>query len=200
MKTTVWIVGDQLNPHISALRGLPPSECVVLMIESLAAAQRLPYHKHKLVLVWSAMRHFAQEIGSLGYSVDYYPAQPSLRPALEAHIRQYRPARFRLMETAEYRRAARLARLLTPYQLDVEITPNCCQHCEYDYRQKAGQRACPFNVLYWDFLARNRDQLRGNQRLSLTLAALDRRNAGEVQAIRVQAAELRGKLQRKERV
>ena len=33
--TTVWILGDQLNPKISSLVGLDKSECIILMIESL---------------------------------------------------------------------------------------------------------------------------------------------------------------------
>ena len=61
-ETTVWVLGDQLSLRISAFEGLSPSECVVLMVESLARARRLPYHKQKLTLVWSSMRHFAQEL------------------------------------------------------------------------------------------------------------------------------------------
>ena len=40
-----------------------------------------------------------------------------------------------------------------------------CQGCRYDVRKKTGDGACPFNALYWDFLARNEDKLRGNGRL-----------------------------------
>jgi len=123
-KTTVWILGDQLNPSISALKGLPTSECAILMVESLARARRLPYHKQKLALIWSAMRHFAQELRELGYSVDYYEAQPHATTALDAHIGKYQPTRIRLMETAEHSRSAQLAEMLTTYGVEVEITPN----------------------------------------------------------------------------
>ena len=110
MKTTVWILGDQLNPRISALAGLDVDQCTVLMIESFPRARRLPFHKQKLTFVWSAMRHFAQELREFGYTVDYYQAQSSLKSALEAHIREYEPSRLRIMETAEYGRSRRLAR------------------------------------------------------------------------------------------
>ena len=43
--TTVWILGDQLTPRHSALVDLTPETSVVLMIESQARAQWLPYHK-----------------------------------------------------------------------------------------------------------------------------------------------------------
>ena len=40
-----------------------------------------------------------------------------------------------------------------------------CAGCRYDVKQKTGTGACPFNPLYWDFLVRNEDKLRGNPRL-----------------------------------
>ena len=42
---------------------------------------------------------------------------------------------------------------------------NYCSECKYDVKQKAGDEACPFNALYWDFLARNEDKLGQNARL-----------------------------------
>ena len=40
-----------------------------------------------------------------------------------------------------------------------------CAACRYDVKEKTSENACPFNALYWDFLARNDDVLRGNPRL-----------------------------------
>lgn len=41
-----------------------------------------------------------------------------------------------------------------------------CAGCTYDVKQRHGEGACPFNPLYWDFLARNRERLGGNPRLA----------------------------------
>ncbi|MEM9602070.1 MAG: cryptochrome/photolyase family protein [Pseudomonadota bacterium] len=41
-----------------------------------------------------------------------------------------------------------------------------CKHCRYDVKQKTGPAACPFNALYWDFLARNADMLSSNPRMA----------------------------------
>ncbi len=41
-----------------------------------------------------------------------------------------------------------------------------CQHCRYDVKKKTGENACPFNALYWDFLVRNEEKLKGNPRLA----------------------------------
>ncbi|HSM39133.1 MAG TPA: cryptochrome/photolyase family protein, partial [Afifellaceae bacterium] len=41
-----------------------------------------------------------------------------------------------------------------------------CGSCRYDVKKKTGEGACPFNPLYWDFLARNEKKLRDNPRLA----------------------------------
>jgi deoxyribodipyrimidine photolyase-related protein len=66
-----------------------------------------------------------------------------------------------------------------------------CTHCAYDHRAKVGERACPFNALYWDFLARNRACLQNNPRMNLMLALLDRRDPEDLAVLRERAAELR---------
>jgi len=40
-----------------------------------------------------------------------------------------------------------------------------CKNCHYNVKLKTGSDACPFNALYWDFLIRNEDKLKGNPRL-----------------------------------
>ena len=42
-----------------------------------------------------------------------------------------------------------------------------CRNCRYDVKQRTGPDACPFNALYWDFLARNEDKLGKNVRLAM---------------------------------
>ena len=49
-----------------------------------------------------------------------------------------------------------------------------CSGCAYDVKRKTGEGACPFNPLYWDFLARNEDRLRGNPRLAQIYRTWDR--------------------------
>ena len=53
------ILGDQLSSEISALAGLDPTRDTVLMMEMAEAFSDVGHHKQKLVLVLSAMRHFA---------------------------------------------------------------------------------------------------------------------------------------------
>lgn len=83
MTTGVWVLGDQLWAGQSALQSCFPNPAPVLFIESLHHAQKLPYHLQKLVLVWSAMRHFAQELRQAGWSVTYNQADDFRVPLLE---------------------------------------------------------------------------------------------------------------------
>lgn len=65
-----------------------------------------------------------------------------------------------------------------------------CPDCAYDVKEKTGKNACPFNSLYWDFLARNEDKLRGNSRLARTYATWDRMKSSQRSAYRKRAAEV----------
>ncbi|WP_404711656.1 cryptochrome/photolyase family protein [Sphingomonas sp. MMS24-J13] len=65
-----------------------------------------------------------------------------------------------------------------------------CRHCDYDVRKRTGDDACPFNSLYWDFLARNRSALGDNERLAMPYRNWDRFGAREQAAIRARAAEV----------
>ena len=49
-----------------------------------------------------------------------------------------------------------------------------CRNCHYNVKEKHGAQACPFNYLYWDFLARNHDQLHKNQRMRMIYSTLER--------------------------
>ena len=64
---------------------------------------------------------------------------------------------------------------------------NFCSGCRYDPEEMIGERACPFNALYWDFLDRNARLLRGNQRLTYMYASLDKMSDEKRGSIRGQA-------------
>lgn len=67
---------------------------------------------------------------------------------------------------------------------------NYCNHCHYQVKDTLGQNACPFNALYWDFLARNENTLSANPRLALTYQQWRRKSANEQLAIRDKANDL----------
>ncbi|MBH0239094.1 cryptochrome/photolyase family protein [Methylobrevis albus] len=65
---------------------------------------------------------------------------------------------------------------------------NFCAGCAYDPAVSVGEGACPFNALYWDFMARHRDRFSGNARMPYVYANLDRMGAEKQVALREQAA------------
>ena len=65
------VLGDQLSRSLSALEDLDPRTDVVLMAEVAAEADYVPHHRKKLVLFFSAMRHFADALARSGVAVDY---------------------------------------------------------------------------------------------------------------------------------
>ena len=62
-----------------------------------------------------------------------------------------------------------------------------CAGCAYDKKARVGERACPFNALYWDFFDRQRERLAGNHRLGMVYRQLERFSPEDLQALRVQA-------------
>jgi deoxyribodipyrimidine photolyase-related protein len=69
-----------------------------------------------------------------------------------------------------------------------------CGSCAYDRNQAAGEDSCPFNALYWDFLARHRRRFGNNPRMNLVMAALAKKDKSELKSIRRRAKELRKRL------
>ena len=61
---------------------------------------------------------------------------------------------------------------------------NYCDNCGYRADRRTGKDACPFNFLYWDFLARHRDRFRGNRRMTFPMRNLDRLDEKELDGIR----------------
>jgi deoxyribodipyrimidine photolyase-related protein len=70
MRTLRVVLGDQLARTISALRDLATDD-VVLMVEIHDETVYVRHHQQKLILVLSAMRHFAAALRAEGIAVDY---------------------------------------------------------------------------------------------------------------------------------
>lgn len=71
-----------------------------------------------------------------------------------------------------------------------------CLRCRYDVKQKTGPDACPFNALYWDFLARHERRFRRNRRMANMYAHWDRMGADARKAYRDSAAAFLDTLER----
>jgi deoxyribodipyrimidine photolyase-related protein len=62
-----------------------------------------------------------------------------------------------------------------------------CDHCEYDVNLKTGEKACPFNILYWDYIDRNQDKLASNMRMQIPLSMLKKMDKKKLSAFKKEA-------------
>jgi len=102
------ILGDQLSPSISSLQQLNKQTDLVLMAEVGAEATYVFHHKQKIALVFSAMRHFAQELRAQGWQVHYHcydetQPQQSLLDVVAECAAQYKAEQVIVTECGEYR-------------------------------------------------------------------------------------------------
>lgn len=72
---------------------------------------------------------------------------------------------------------------------------NYCKSCTFNVKEKTGPTACPFNYLYWDFLARNRQKLANNHRIAMAYKAYDRMAEDKKSAVAADAAGFLGGVQ-----
>ena len=90
---TLWILGHQLSTQLAGIQTISKKDDIILFIESRTRSEWLPYHKQKIVLIFSGMRHFAAELRSEGYRVDYRFAN-TFKEGLDAHIAEFSPNMF----------------------------------------------------------------------------------------------------------
>ncbi|MBK8988507.1 MAG: cryptochrome/photolyase family protein [Chloroflexi bacterium] len=122
-KTTFWILGNQLLANHPLLEGVDKTAVTILFIESAARVQKLPYQRKKLVLLFSAMRHYAQELQAQGFQVDYRAA-PTFLAGLRAHVAAYQPDELLTMAAADWSGRAFQQGLAAQLGLPVTITPD----------------------------------------------------------------------------
>jgi deoxyribodipyrimidine photolyase-related protein len=62
-----------------------------------------------------------------------------------------------------------------------------CGGCHYNFKEKTGERSCPFNSLYWNFHERNREKLIKNPRIGMVYRLLDKMEPNQKKEIMKQA-------------
>ena len=67
---------------------------------------------------------------------------------------------------------------------------NFCKNCAYNPEKTVEKNGCPFNALYWDFMARNQAKLKHNHRLPFVYSTWEKFGTEKQEAIRVKANEI----------
>lgn len=138
MTTGIWVLGDQLWMGQSAIQDClkSSSQTPIIFIESWQHVRERPYHRQKLVLVWSAMRHFAQELRQEGWNVTYKTAEDFEQP-LRDWVKAEGITELRVMEPSD----RPFAQLIQSLDLPCEIiltTNNRFLWTADEFRQWAG--------------------------------------------------------------
>ncbi len=148
-KTLRFILGDQLSRSISSLSDLDAASDVVLMAEVVEETTYVRHHKRKIALLFSAMRHFADDLRRGGIEVDYTRLDGSLpassfTEALQTAVARHEPERIVVTEPGEYRVLEMMRGWAGLLDVDVDIREDnrfVCSHEEFDMwatRQRSG--------------------------------------------------------------
>jgi deoxyribodipyrimidine photolyase-related protein len=107
-KTLRLILGDQLSHNISALENARAADDVIFMCEVWEEARYVKHHKKKIAFIFSAMRHFAEELRQSGFHVDYVRLDDAdntgaFSTELARAVRRHAAQEVITTEAAEYR-------------------------------------------------------------------------------------------------
>ncbi|BAZ04344.1 cryptochrome/photolyase family protein [Calothrix sp. NIES-3974] len=124
MTVGIWILGDQLSQKQAALTSCHPEKVPVILIESLEHIRTRPYHRQKLVLIWSAMRHFAEELRQQGYPVTYEVAAADFQKPLIAWLKANHITELRVMQPADRPFRQFIMAMQSQLPCSIQIIPN----------------------------------------------------------------------------
>ena len=88
----ILVLGDQLSWGNPALAAADPQVDGIVLAEVREEASYVPHNRHKMVLIFSAMRHFAQALRDQGFTVYYTEIGAglgSLEEACSAALKQH---------------------------------------------------------------------------------------------------------------
>ncbi len=126
MRTLRLILGDQLSKSISSLKNCNQENDIVFMCEVMEEATYVKHHKKKIVFLFSAMRHFAEELKSNGYNIQYTKLNDnenagSFKKEIERQIQKFNINKIVVTHPGEYRVLKDIQSYSEEFKIDVEI-------------------------------------------------------------------------------
>ena len=128
-RNLILVLGDQLTPSLSSLAAGDPALDTVLIAELYDEASYVWHHKKKIAFIFSAMRHFADELSALGWTVDYVklsdPRNQGNFSAQVAHaIAEHAAERIVVTQAGEWRVAKMFDGWQSAFGIPVDILPD----------------------------------------------------------------------------
>lgn len=129
MCTLRLILADQLSLDISSLSDCDINTDIILICEVYNEATYVKHHKKKIVLLFSAMRHFAKELKSSGYKLQYTRIDDqdnsgSLQGEIGRMLTQYNINKVVVTQPGEYRVLMDIKAVEKDFGIPVEIKPD----------------------------------------------------------------------------
>ena len=129
MKTLRLILGDQLSQSISSLEECNKAKDIILICEVWDEAIYVKHHKKKIAFLFSAMRHFAENLKQQGYSVDYITLDDpkntgSFQGEVERALERHRIQQIVVTHPGEYRVLTDINSWESHFDISVEIRPD----------------------------------------------------------------------------
>nr|WP_249200561.1 cryptochrome/photolyase family protein [Gluconobacter sp. Dm-44] len=102
------VLGDQLSSSLASLQNVDRKTSVVLLMEVWDEATYVRHHKKKIAFIFSAMRHFADDLRAKGWTVDYVTLDaPENTHGFTGEVvraaKRHRATRIRTVTGSEYR-------------------------------------------------------------------------------------------------
>jgi deoxyribodipyrimidine photolyase-related protein len=72
----------------------------------------------------------------------------------------------------------------------IQKMSNYCDSCHYKVKDKFGDKACPFNSLYWNFIDDKKAHFQNNQRMAMMLSLLKKMKPEELFQHKLRAAQI----------
>lgn len=148
IRNLIVIFGDQLDPESAAFDGFDFSNDAVCMAEVHEEATYIHQHKIRLVLFFSAMRHFRDQLIARRISVHYRQIEDpqnhgSLALELAARVNQLNPRKLVILEPGDYRIANEIKHQAKKLKVPLEVRADRHFYCAIDEFQayaKPGKR------------------------------------------------------------
>jgi len=164
------VLGDQLSHSLSALADADPQTSIILMAEVMSEATYVKHHKKKIAFLFSAMRHFAEELREKGFRVRYVTLDDrentqSLKGELARALAESAASAVITTECGEWRLAEEMRSWETDLGVPVEIREDDRFLCLIeDFRSwRKGRKQLRMEYFYRDMRRRHRVLLEGEE-------------------------------------
>ncbi|MEI7668555.1 MAG: cryptochrome/photolyase family protein [Pseudomonadota bacterium] len=122
MSSLRLVLGDQLSHSLTSLNSIDKNTDVVMICEVIEKAKYVKHHKKKIAFLFSAMRHFAEELRKENINVRYIKLDDpkntgSFTNEIKRAVEDINPEKIILTQAGEYR----VLKMMQAWQKDIAI-------------------------------------------------------------------------------